>query len=79
MANQACIAFGQYAVLVDEPLDTAGRHEQGTQRAGQLAAAVDRLIERAAVFAREHGLWNGLGTGESRAELTWTAPDVVAS
>lgn len=79
VANQACIAFGQYALLVEGPLDGAGRNEQGAQRGGRLAAAVDGLIERAAVFAREHGLWNGLGTGGCGAGLTWTGLGMIAS
>ncbi|PNH03911.1 Pyruvate kinase, partial [Tetrabaena socialis] len=53
VANQAAVQFGQYAVLV-ESLEGAG--------ATGAASLVDELIAKAATFAKENGLWNGVGT-----------------
>ncbi|GLC60287.1 hypothetical protein PLESTB_001594600 [Pleodorina starrii] len=53
VANQASVVFGQYALLVDSLKPAEG---------SSLAAAADELVVRAAAFAQEQGLWNGLGT-----------------
>ncbi|GIL58673.1 hypothetical protein Vafri_13670 [Volvox africanus] len=53
VANQASVVFGQYALLVDSL-----KPEQGSS----LSAAGDELVIQAATFAREQGLWNGVGT-----------------
>ncbi|EFJ40446.1 pyruvate kinase [Volvox carteri f. nagariensis] len=53
VANQASVVFGQYALLVE------------TLKVGEgssLAEAADELVVRAATFAQEQGLWNGIGT-----------------
>lgn len=55
VANQASVVFGQYALLV-ESLAPSGNPTT-------LAAAADEFVIRAATFAQEQGLWNGVGTG----------------
>ncbi|KXZ44735.1 hypothetical protein GPECTOR_63g60 [Gonium pectorale] len=54
VANQASVVFGQYALLVP------GLHVDSF--GGSMSAAVDELVVRAAMFAKELGLWNGVGT-----------------
>ncbi|GIL77051.1 hypothetical protein Vretimale_3233 [Volvox reticuliferus] len=53
VANQASVVFGQYALLVNSLKPVEG---------SSLAADGNELVIQAATFAREQGLWNGVGT-----------------
>ncbi|KAG2454740.1 hypothetical protein HYH02_000576 [Chlamydomonas schloesseri] len=55
VANQACVHFGQYALLVDVDFSVWPAERS-------LTAQVDELVAQAALFAQDKGLWAGQGT-----------------